>query len=70
MRLVQRPEDFATALDSARREALASFGDPACLVQKYISHPRHIEIQVSPTPMATSSTSSNATASCSVGTRR
>jgi 3-methylcrotonyl-CoA carboxylase alpha subunit len=46
MRLVQRPEDFAAALDSARREAQASFGDPACLVEKYISYPRHIEIQV------------------------
>jgi 3-methylcrotonyl-CoA carboxylase alpha subunit len=46
MRLVERPQDFAEALDSARREAQASFGDPACLVEKYISHPRHIEIQV------------------------
>ncbi len=46
MRLVERPADFALALESAQREALASFGDAACLVEKYIATPRHIEIQV------------------------
>ncbi|HST92237.1 MAG TPA: biotin/lipoyl-containing protein, partial [Brevundimonas sp.] len=38
--------DFREALASAQREALAAFGDPACLIEKYIAHPRHIEIQV------------------------
>ena len=46
MRLVERPADFEQALESASREAQASFGDPACLVEKYITQPRHIEIQV------------------------
>ena len=46
MRLVERAEDFAAALDSAAREAKASFGDPACLIEKYIQSPRHIEVQV------------------------
>ncbi|NGM46098.1 acetyl/propionyl/methylcrotonyl-CoA carboxylase subunit alpha [Rhodobacter sp. SGA-6-6] len=46
MRRVERPEDFREALDSARREAQAAFGDPACLVEKYVARPRHIEIQV------------------------
>ncbi|WP_054005843.1 acetyl-CoA carboxylase biotin carboxylase subunit [Cypionkella psychrotolerans] len=46
MRLVTDPGDFAQALESAQREARSSFGDPACLVEKYITHPRHIEIQV------------------------
>jgi 3-methylcrotonyl-CoA carboxylase alpha subunit len=46
MRLVTDPVDFAQALESAAREAQASFGDPACLVEKYITQPRHIEIQV------------------------
>ncbi|NEY90083.1 acetyl/propionyl/methylcrotonyl-CoA carboxylase subunit alpha [Tabrizicola oligotrophica] len=46
MRLVTDPADFAQALESAAREAQASFGDPACLVEKYITQPRHIEIQV------------------------
>jgi 3-methylcrotonyl-CoA carboxylase alpha subunit len=46
MRRVDRPEDFAEALASARREAAAAFGDPACLIEKYITQPRHIEIQI------------------------
>ncbi len=46
MRLVTDPGAFAQALESAQREARTSFGDPACLVEKYITHPRHIEIQV------------------------
>jgi len=46
MRLVERPGDFKTALEAAQREGQASFGDPHCLIEKYITHPRHIEIQV------------------------
>ncbi|VDC27517.1 acetyl-CoA carboxylase biotin carboxylase subunit [Pseudogemmobacter humi] len=46
MRLVERPEDFRAALDSARREAEAAFGDPACLIERCIPRPRHIEIQI------------------------
>ena len=46
MRLVNKAEDFVSALSSAQREAAASFGDPACLLEKYISNPRHIEVQV------------------------
>jgi 3-methylcrotonyl-CoA carboxylase alpha subunit len=46
MRLVEDPAQFHSALDSAAREARTSFGDPVCLIEKYISRPRHIEIQV------------------------
>ena len=46
LRLVETPGDFATSLASARREAAAAFGDPVCLIEKYVTHPRHIEIQV------------------------
>ena len=46
MRRVDNSADFATALDSARREAEASFGDSAVLVEKYMTKPRHIEVQV------------------------
>ena len=46
MRLVERGADFAEALASCRREAAASFGDDHVLVEKYVSRPRHIEIQV------------------------
>jgi len=46
MRRVDDPKDFAEALAGAEREALSSFGDPACLIEKYVTQPRHIEIQV------------------------
>ena len=46
MRLVERSEDFHDALASCKREASASFGDEHVLVEKYITKPRHIEIQV------------------------
>ncbi|SDM72435.1 3-methylcrotonyl-CoA carboxylase alpha subunit [Oryzisolibacter propanilivorax] len=46
MRLVEKGEDFAAALDSCKREAINSFGNDAVLVEKYVQRPRHIEIQV------------------------
>ena len=46
MRLVRNAAEFDAALDSARREALAGFGDDLMLVEKYLEHPRHVEIQV------------------------
>lgn len=46
MRLVEQPADFATALDSARGEARTAFGNDAVLVEKFVSKPRHIEVQV------------------------
>ncbi|MBN9421783.1 MAG: 3-methylcrotonyl-CoA carboxylase [Candidatus Accumulibacter sp. 66-26] len=46
MRLVECGEDFVAALASCQREAAASFGNQHVLVEKYITRPRHIEIQV------------------------
>ncbi|MEW2917747.1 acetyl/propionyl/methylcrotonyl-CoA carboxylase subunit alpha [Ruegeria sp. ANG10] len=46
MRLVERPEEFAAALDSARGEAKTAFGNDAVLVEKFVAKPRHIEVQV------------------------
>jgi len=46
MRLVENPKDFKSALEGAQREGLASFGDAACLIEKFITQPRHIEIQI------------------------
>jgi len=46
MRRVERAEDFAMALDSARAEARGAFGNDAVLVEKWIANPRHIEVQV------------------------
>jgi acetyl-CoA/propionyl-CoA carboxylase, biotin carboxylase, biotin carboxyl carrier protein len=46
MRIVRRAEDFDEALAAARREALSAFGDDTMLVEKYVEHGRHIEVQV------------------------
>lgn len=46
MRIVRDSASFIDALDSCKREALSSFGDQKVLVEKYLSRPRHIEIQV------------------------
>ncbi|NDY90237.1 acetyl/propionyl/methylcrotonyl-CoA carboxylase subunit alpha [Ideonella livida] len=46
MRRVDRAEDFAAALASCQREAQASFGNAHVLVERYVTRPRHIEIQV------------------------
>ncbi|UAL08970.1 acetyl/propionyl/methylcrotonyl-CoA carboxylase subunit alpha [Caulobacter segnis] len=46
MRKVDRAEDFEAALGSCRREAAASFGDDRVLLEKYVTRPRHIEVQV------------------------
>jgi 3-methylcrotonyl-CoA carboxylase alpha subunit len=46
MKVVERAEDFAGALASAQREARSAFGDDRVLLEKYLSAPRHIEIQV------------------------
>jgi 3-methylcrotonyl-CoA carboxylase alpha subunit len=46
MRLVERAEDFASALESAQREAQSSFGDARVLIEKLVVAPRHIEVQV------------------------
>ena len=46
MRIVRRAEDFDEAVSAAKREALAAFGDDTILVEKYVEHGRHIEVQV------------------------
>jgi 3-methylcrotonyl-CoA carboxylase alpha subunit len=46
MRLVENPEKLERALASAKREAMSAFGDDRFLIEKFISTPRHIEVQV------------------------
>ena len=46
MRLVEEASGFADALASARSEAKSAFGNPDVLVEKFVSQPRHIEVQV------------------------
>jgi 3-methylcrotonyl-CoA carboxylase alpha subunit len=46
MRIVNIESEFQEALEGAKREALNAFGDETVLLEKYITSPRHIEIQV------------------------
>jgi 3-methylcrotonyl-CoA carboxylase alpha subunit len=46
MRVVEQPADLTAAIASAKREAASSFGDDRLLIERYLTNPRHIEIQV------------------------
>jgi acetyl/propionyl-CoA carboxylase alpha subunit len=46
MREVHSPEDLAEAIESARREADAAFGDTGLLIEKLVRDAHHVEVQV------------------------
>ncbi len=46
MRQVWNASEFSEALAAAKRESMASFSDDKMLVEKYLTRPRHVEIQV------------------------
>jgi len=46
MRVVADPAELASAVRAARSEAQSSFGDPAIYVEKYLTAPRHVEMQI------------------------
>ncbi|MGZ3553057.1 MAG: acetyl/propionyl/methylcrotonyl-CoA carboxylase subunit alpha [Vulcanimicrobiaceae bacterium] len=46
MRVVDHLAQFDEALEAAKREALAAFGDDTVLLERYLRRPRHIEFQV------------------------
>src|SRR3954465_7890004 len=46
MRIVADGKAFEAALEGARREAKAAFGDERVLIERYLERPRHIEMQV------------------------
>jgi 3-methylcrotonyl-CoA carboxylase alpha subunit len=46
MRIVQSPDEFLPALESVKREATSAFGDDRVMLERYISRPRHIEVQI------------------------
>lgn len=46
MRQVHSEEEFFDALDAAKREAMSGFNDDIMLIEKYLTQPRHVEIQV------------------------
>ena len=46
MRIAHSAEDVETGYATARREAASSFGDDRVFIEKFITSPRHIEIQI------------------------
>ncbi len=46
MRIVEKAEELKAQVERAMSEALASFGDGSVFIEKYVTSPRHIEIQV------------------------
>ncbi len=46
MRVVRAPAELDEALDAARREAKAAFGDDRVFCERYVERPRHVEIQL------------------------
>ncbi|XNS28051.1 acetyl-CoA carboxylase biotin carboxylase subunit [Citricoccus nitrophenolicus] len=46
MHVVQTEDQLAGSLEAARREAAASFGDDTLFIERYVTTPRHIEVQV------------------------
>ena len=46
MRIVRVLDEFLPALESCQREAKSAFGRDRVLLERFVSHPRHIEIQV------------------------
>ncbi|HEY6466632.1 MAG TPA: acetyl-CoA carboxylase biotin carboxylase subunit [Candidatus Acidoferrales bacterium] len=46
MRMVEREDDLAAAFRDASSEAQNAFGDGRLYLEKYLNHPRHIEIQI------------------------
>ena len=46
MRVVESQDDLAAAVEGAQREAASSFGDGTVFIERYLTTPRHVEIQV------------------------
>jgi 3-methylcrotonyl-CoA carboxylase alpha subunit len=46
MRVVESDREFQAALDGCCRESRAAFGDKRMLIEKYLTQPRHVEVQV------------------------
>ncbi|WMN60136.1 acetyl/propionyl/methylcrotonyl-CoA carboxylase subunit alpha [Pseudoalteromonas xiamenensis] len=46
MRVVRAAADFIAALEGAKREAKASFGNDLVLIERFVDKPRHVEVQV------------------------
>ena len=62
MRIVREPAELDDALQAARREAKAAFGDDRVFCERYVERPRHVEVQLFGTRTETSRISSSANA--------
>ncbi len=69
MREVHDPADLAAQYKAARTEAGAAFGNDGVYLEKLVLRPRHVEVQCSPTTMATLWRSASATAPSSAAIR-
>jgi len=46
MRVVRNDDDLSNNFDSARSESLNAFGDDTMFLEKYVEHPKHLEVQI------------------------
>jgi len=46
MRIADSPDNFLELAESAAREAENAFGDPRLMLERYLTRPRHIEVQI------------------------
>ena len=46
MRVVNKKEDLVPLFNAASSEALASFGDGGCFIERYVRNAKHVEVQV------------------------
>ncbi len=70
MRIAWTDDEAREGFQSSRNEAAASFGDDRIFIEKFVTQPRHIEIQVLADKHGIRSTSTNANARSSAATRR
>jgi acetyl/propionyl-CoA carboxylase alpha subunit len=70
MRVVMTRISPAQLAAVTRSEAKAAFGDDTVYMEKFLEHPRHVEMQVSATAMARPFISAIATAHCNAATRK
>ena len=70
MHVVRSGDAFREACEQARREARAAFGDDRLVLERYVEHPRHVEVQVLCDAHGAASTLASATAPSSGATRR
>ena len=70
MRIAWSDTEAREGFESSRNEAASSFGDDRIFIEKFVTQPRHIEIQVLADHMGTASTCTSANVPSSAATRR